>query len=323
MRRAEVRWRFLIAASVVPALFAGFLWLLRAVLPEPWFAYQWPVSYVLSPARYPAFFLSLLLASALLLLYLYLQTGLSRERYLNEALTIANEQRVSSEQMTNQPPQSAPSLASDDHATPSTAADIERLRGEIAIEAATLALAQLQARTPHFWQLVGHVDQRTTGTLARLNGAIRNLGWRGNVNLLVGVAVTALGVGTLAYFVAHQPASTRSDAYLTILSYYVPRVAIIVVLEVFAYFFLKLYRGALEDEKYYNNEMTNVEVQARSLIVAVLRDDSEAIRSVVRTMSAVDRNPVRPSTSAKGIDEIADTLLKLAKELRSGGGKEA
>jgi hypothetical protein len=77
MRRAEVRWRLFIAVSLVPATFAGFLWLLRYLLVGPSYDFVWPINYLLSPARYAGTIVSLLLLSALLFLYLYLQTGLA------------------------------------------------------------------------------------------------------------------------------------------------------------------------------------------------------------------------------------------------------
>ena len=138
------------------------------------------------------------------------------------------------------------------------------------------------------------------------------------MNLLFGAAVTGVGIGTLAYFVSHQPAVSGPNAYLALLPYYLPRVTIVIVVEVFAYFFLKLYRSALEDEKYYNNEMTNVEVQSRSLVTAVLRNDPEAIRHIVQRMSEVDRN-LRTDISRNdaSVDESLTQLLKLVKELRA------
>src|SRR3954471_23973490 len=95
MRRAEVRWRLLIVFALAPAVAGAFLWLLRYLLTESWYTYPWPISYLLFPGRHAGIVLLLLFASALLLLYLYLQTGLSHERYLNEALAIANEASAS------------------------------------------------------------------------------------------------------------------------------------------------------------------------------------------------------------------------------------
>ena len=310
MRRAEVRWRLLIAVSAAPAILAAFLWLLRYLLDGPWYHYQWPLSYLLAPTPYATVIFSLLFGSVLLFLYLYLQTGLSRERYLNEALTIANERRAQTA-----PEPAAASSAPQATQTEASSAEAARLRSMLVAEAAAQTLAELQLRMPHYWQTVEQIDRRTTVTLARINAAIRNLGWRGNVNLLVGVAVTAVGIATLGYFVTQQHSGAAGD-YLSVLAYYLPRLTIVIIVEVFAYFFLKLYRSALDDEKYYNNEMTNAEVQSRALVVAVLRDDGEAVRSIVQALSHVDRNPTQIGDSSGGTNATLAAMLGIVKELR-------
>lgn len=90
----------------------------------------------------------------------------------------------------------------------------------------------------------------------RLSVELQNLGRRSNINLIVGVLITVTATGVLVYMVTRPHPDFTSTA--SVLSYYIPRVTTIALIETFAYFFLGLYKSNLAEIKYYQNERTTI-----------------------------------------------------------------
>jgi hypothetical protein len=57
-------------------------------------------------------------------------------------------------------------------------------------------------------------------------------------------------------------------------------------MQVFAYFFLRLYRYILFEIKYFHNELTNIEQKCLALDVALEADNSDAIKTISDGSSA-------------------------------------
>lgn len=103
------------------------------------------------------------------------------------------------------------------------------------------------------------------GSIFSLEREISNLGRRANLNLVMGTVVTALRLSLLAYFVLYANQLSAPDDRLDIAIYFGTRLTLVLFIEVFAYFFLRLYRYCLFEIKYFQNEVTN----ARFKIVAL------------------------------------------------------
>jgi hypothetical protein len=63
-----------------------------------------------------------------------------------------------------------------------------------------------------------------------------------------------------------------------------------VLIEIFALFFLNLYRTSLSDIKYFQNETTNVEYRILALELAILTQDIEALSVLVKSRADTERN---------------------------------
>ena len=92
----------------------------------------------------------------------------------------------------------------------------------------------------------------------RLKQMIVELNKRANYNLIIGVVITLSAIGMIVFFIYSNPylietLPTEEKAW-----YLVPRMSLAVFLEVFAFFFLRLYKLNLTDVKYFQNELTNV-----------------------------------------------------------------
>ncbi|MCH7690367.1 MAG: hypothetical protein IIA17_04900, partial [candidate division Zixibacteria bacterium] len=97
-----------------------------------------------------------------------------------------------------------------------------------------------------------------------------------------------VAMGSLAFVVLTSGITYSKVA--EVLAYYIPRLSFIVFIEVFAYFFLKLYKASLYDIKFYQNELTNVESKIISLKSAFFSKDDGALRTIIEELSRTERN---------------------------------
>jgi hypothetical protein len=127
----------------------------------------------------------------------------------------------------------------------------------------------------------------------RLYEETNNLARRANLNLGLGSLTTILaGVGlvTIVFIKPLELANLTNDKGWIITAHYIPRLSVIVFAELFAYFFLRLYKSGLADIKYYQNELTNVELKISALKAALAVKDNELLKIVIGELAKVERN---------------------------------
>lgn len=131
------------------------------------------------------------------------------------------------------------------------------------------------------------LEDRYQLTRSRLVQETKDLAKRGNFNLIIGAFVALSGLAVLGYTVANTP--NASDP-TTLIAYYIPRTALVVLIEVFAYFFLSLYRTSLIEIKYFQNELTNVESKHLAWELSLKSDDPQVKVKVIEQLAATERN---------------------------------
>jgi hypothetical protein len=165
------------------------------------------------------------------------------------------------------------------------------------------------------------------GSVARLRDEIAVTNRRGNLNLVIGAVITMTGAAVLVYGVMES--NEIMTTWPAIVAHYVPRVTTIIFIEVFGFFFLRLYRAGLAEGKYYQNELTNLTLYGVAIETAVQPDLNEAEKRVVADLLQVDRNTAKtvlaPLTSPTPTDVTAKVLeiLKTATETISKGASGA
>jgi len=170
-------------------------------------------------------------------------------------------------------------------------------------------------------RMIETLERNSVLTLTRLNSAIPDLARRGNLNLAIGIATTLLSVTVLAFaaFTATHPqgASTLYFAELF------PRLALAVLVEVFAYFFLRLYKENLESIRFLQNEMTNAEVARTALATVILAGDKDGVQRITIGMCVADRNrpyavvpPASPELDSKPAFELLSQVVAAAKSAK-------
>jgi hypothetical protein len=164
-------------------------------------------------------------------------------------------------------------------------------------------------------------------TSERLRTEVAALTRRGNLNLVIGTLTTVAAVGLLAYLVLGATISYTSVPDL--LAHFIPRISIAVFIEVFSFFFLKLYKASLHDIKYFQNELTNIEMRGVALETALLARHNKTTEPIIEHLMMTDRNPVYAATLAPNGKEVtslepkdvANLLDKLGKLLSIGTHK--
>ena len=154
-----------------------------------------------------------------------------------------------------------------------------------------------------------------------LERQISDLGRRANTNLFMGSVTTLVGLVFLGYFVVDVTTSLSADRTATAITFGT-RLSLVIFIEVFAYFFLRLYRSSIFEIKYFQNEITNV----RSKIIAIelcYRDKRfEVLDQICLDLAKTERNFIlRKGETTLSLKQEADEkqsdimITKLVKHL--------
>jgi hypothetical protein len=178
--------------------------------------------------------------------------------------------------------------------------------------------------------VLSHLRTRFDYTKRRFADEVVALARRANLHLIIGCIATLLAVGLLACMIPGQYAVTdellRSEPekqvaepvtssvdWTTLWSQYPPRLSLVVLLEVFSYFFLRLYKEGLHEIRYFHNESTNVEAVFIALEGAFLTSDLPTITEILSQLAATDRNFIlRPGESTPDLErmKVENQILK-------------
>lgn len=181
--------------------------------------------------------------------------------------------------------------------------------------------------------LQAKLDQLRTSfaSVGRIEREIRDLRLRSNLNLLIGMFITALGLFMLWETVGQIERATGSnlvvppvdlDLVRDIIIPVVPRVSLVVFIEIFAFFFLRLYRDGLSEIKYFQNELTNFESKMIAVEVSIISADRESLKVALDSLAKTERHFIlqKGQTTvdlerAKAESELTRNILRALPEL--------
>ena len=158
---------------------------------------------------------------------------------------------------------------------------------------------------------------------SRLLGECRRLGNRSNINLAIGISISGLGIYFLVEPVLDSTYYMTEDWRSAIHSIAV-RLPLAIVINLFAYFFLNLYRLGLADIRFFQNEITNLEHRLAALIAAKLEKPIDEYGQIVYEISKTERNFVlsrgqstidlrREEISASSLQKFSDIAVEAFK----------
>jgi len=124
--------------------------------------------------------------------------------------------------------------------------------------------------------------------IERIRSEITKLRWRGNLNLTIGVITTLLGLALLGYVVFIDAKQTTE--MWPFLSHFLPRLSLVLFIEIFAFFFLRLYKASLDEVKYFQNEVTNIESKLLAMNLSLNSKDNIGLSNIIDELSKTERN---------------------------------
>ncbi|MCP3104681.1 hypothetical protein LZ198_38035 [Myxococcus sp. K15C18031901] len=118
---------------------------------------------------------------------------------------------------------------------------------------------------------------------------------RGSSNLALGCLITLAAISLLVFtaFVPAPPTATNISSYdylMNLPHMLIPRISIVLFVEFFSFFFLRLYRSSVQETKYFQNELTNLDAKAIAVEVALLSGDKEAMKGLATELARTERN---------------------------------
>ncbi|MBS7842909.1 hypothetical protein KFF47_08975 [Pseudomonas fluorescens] len=144
------------------------------------------------------------------------------------------------------------------------------------------------------------IEETYNNARARLLSEVAALGRRGTANLVFGVITTTAALVVLSSLAlntigpeAYRLAVPNGQLDLGVLTLmFVPKLSLAIFVQAFSLFFLRLYKAGFSEIKYFQNELTNLEVKYLGVVSAVLADDEAAVREASKSLLAVERNHV-------------------------------
>ncbi|THJ39097.1 MULTISPECIES: hypothetical protein [Aeromonas] len=170
----------------------------------------------------------------------------------------------------------------------------------------------------------------------RLQKEIEQLTRGANIYITFGSAITVGAAAILFYTVTdlssyfNSPFSDTKTA-LTSTDWFsvISRFSIVVFVEVFAFYYLRLYRSTMDTVKYYQNEITNIEMRLMAIysLQTLATPDSVSASTLISSLSNSERNFViqkgqttvdleKQKIDSTQISSIFDGITKLTKVVR-------
>ena len=142
--------------------------------------------------------------------------------------------------------------------------------------------------------------------IKRLNDEVRAQGQRANANLGIGVMAALVGLSFLGWLAvttapgataagaARQAAAATAVEPRLIMMFYwgsfLAKVTLSITANVLAFFFLSTYRRNLSEVRYFQNELTNVQLQVAALLNAATHGFDATQKKILLSLAQTERN---------------------------------
>ncbi|SHN45512.1 hypothetical protein [Chitinophaga sp. CF418] len=174
-------------------------------------------------------------------------------------------------------------------------------------------------------------DEKYAGTVRHLielqqelKGQISRLIKNSNLNLVIGIVTTVMAILVLGLSIYYQQ---KMITTIDLLQYFIPRVSTVIFIEVFSFFFLRLYKNNLSEIKYFQNEITNLNFKLCALKSAIQLGDNETTASIILQFAATERNFILQKGQSteklellkieqKDNKNIADSIVNVVKTVK-------
>jgi hypothetical protein len=175
------------------------------------------------------------------------------------------------------------------------------------------------------------LHHQVRATISRINRELDALAIRVKLNLIIGILLAIVGLTALGYLVITLPRiDPKSSSPWWYLAEFAPKLSFVLLIDIFAYFFLNLYKATLGDVKYFQNELTNYESRTLALSAAVGKSDAKTAAAVILELSKTERNYMKKDFTNLDLERakaeqqgISDILKHVASIVKIGTGGKA
>lgn len=147
----------------------------------------------------------------------------------------------------------------------------------------------------------------------RLFLEIQTLNQRSRLNLSIGIVITMIAAGILFYIAISEPPAKTDVASLA--AHYVPRLSTVVFVEVFAFFFFKLYKSGLSDIRGYQQDITRLNQENCAIDLVFFSRDDNARTAIAQALVArkeqIASDDAMKEIDPKLIGELAGIISKI------------
>jgi hypothetical protein len=152
----------------------------------------------------------------------------------------------------------------------------------------------------------------------------------GAINLMIGFITTFMAIFFLGYSL--MGVQTNNVATSEFIYHLIPRLSLSILIEVFSFFFLRLYKKNLDDIKYLNNERTNIEMKMIAIKTAFLYNDTELMTNVATKLADTERNFIlkkgestleieKEKLESKSNGQFVSSVVRIFESIKGGNGK--
>ncbi len=121
----------------------------------------------------------------------------------------------------------------------------------------------------------------------KIKAQIDRLEKNANLNLVIGIITTAVAIVILGSSIFNQ---RDFHTIIQLLSHYIPRISTVIFVELFSFFFLRLYKKNLDEVKYFQNESSNIYFKITALRAAIKTKDASVVNEIIKNFSVTERN---------------------------------
>lgn len=116
---------------------------------------------------------------------------------------------------------------------------------------------------------------------------IRTLERNSIVNLIIGIIGTTIAISVLA---TSTLSNLKFDGFTEFAIHFFPRLTFVISIQLFAFFFLRLYRNNFDDIRYFQNELTNINCKIAAMKLAHYLKKDVDLSDIIKEISKVERN---------------------------------
>lgn len=132
-----------------------------------------------------------------------------------------------------------------------------------------------------------------SGSIISLSDQLSKQRTNANINLLLGLIFSTIGILVMGYFVylylLSESSQTRGLSQFIVFSF-LPKFTFVVLVETVAFFFLNLYREDRNMIRYFRNEITNLESKYLALETSARFEDKQSLAKVLLILANTERN---------------------------------